>query len=100
MYLGRIVEEAPALRSRFIAGGGSHPYTRALLASTPEIRPGEPTNPALGGEPPSPTDPPDGCPFHPRCPVAETRCREVRPEPVEVGPGHRAACHLAEAAKR
>jgi peptide/nickel transport system ATP-binding protein len=93
MYLGRIVEEAPAdvLYRRPL-----HPYTRALLASTPAPRPGPPAPPAIAGEPASPTAPPPGCPFHPRCPIAEPACRVTEPALLAVAQRHRVACHLVE----
>jgi oligopeptide/dipeptide ABC transporter ATP-binding protein len=91
MYLGRIVEQASAER---LYESPSHPYTRALLASTPSLEPGAPTEPAVSGEPPSPTRPPQGCPFHPRCPIAEADCARIEPRLEEVETGHRVACHL------
>jgi peptide/nickel transport system ATP-binding protein len=77
MYLGRIVEEAPAAEF-FI--GPMHPYSQALLESVPILDP-EPgrKKPVLAGDVPSPAAPPPGCPFHPRCPKAFARCREERP---------------------
>jgi len=92
MYLGRIVEEAPAAQ---LYAEPRHPYTRALLASTPRTRPGRPAPPALAGEPPSPANPPPGCPFHPRCPLAEPRCAEQEPPLLDKSQGHRVACHLS-----
>ncbi len=95
MYLGRIVETAE--RNDLFARP-SHPYTQALLRAIP--RPGggkRKPGGSLGGEVPSPLDPPSGCPFHPRCPRAVDICRRERPllEPVEgSGAGHTAACHL------
>jgi oligopeptide/dipeptide ABC transporter ATP-binding protein len=91
MYLGRIVEEAPAAELYLRP---LHPYTRALLASTPAARPGTPTPPAISGEPASPSDRPPGCAFHPRCPVAEPVCRRLDPRLLEASPGRRVACHL------
>jgi len=91
MYLGRIVEEAPAAE---LYRDPLHPYTRALLASTPSGRPGSPTAPALSGEPPSATHPPSGCRFHPRCPVAEPVCSRQDPRLLPVGGRRRVACHL------
>jgi oligopeptide/dipeptide ABC transporter ATP-binding protein len=93
MYLGRIVEEAPTgnLFERPL-----HPYTQILKASVPVPDPGaawEP--PLLLGESPSPIQVPPGCRFHPRCPLAEARCRGEVPALREVEPGHRVACHLA-----
>ncbi|HEX2501323.1 MAG TPA: ABC transporter ATP-binding protein [Methylomirabilota bacterium] len=93
MYLGQIVEEAPTdtLFERPL-----HPYTRVLQASVP---PPDPTAswrpPVLSGDPPSPLSIPPGCRFHPRCPIAEARCRAEVPALRALGPGHRVACHLA-----
>ncbi len=95
MYLGRIVEEAPAAE---LYGKPLHPYTQALLDSAPGMRPGEPTPSALLGETPSPLDPPSGCPFHPRCPVAESRCAREAPALLAPSPGRRVACHLVHRA--
>jgi oligopeptide/dipeptide ABC transporter ATP-binding protein len=93
MYLGQIVEEAPteALFERPL-----HPYTQVLRASVP---PPDPTvawqPPVLSGDPPSALSIPPGCRFHPRCPIAESRCRMEPPALRLLGPGHRVACHLA-----
>ena len=93
MYLGQIVEEAPA---EALFARPLHPYTRALQASVPPPDPAVPwVPPILAGEPPSPLAVPQGCRFHPRCPVAEARCRVEPPALRELAPGHRAACHLA-----
>ncbi len=93
MYLGRFVEQAP---SRALYTSPRHPYTRALLSAIPPA-PGEEPREAEGpeGEPPSPSAPPAGCPFHPRCPLKEPRCESQAPEWREVEPEHRVACHLA-----
>jgi oligopeptide/dipeptide ABC transporter ATP-binding protein len=91
MYLGRIVEEAPSAE---LYREPLHPYTRALLASTPSTRPGRPTPPALTGEAPSPTHPPSGCRFHPRCPVAEPICSSADPPLLAIDGGRSVACHL------
>jgi oligopeptide/dipeptide ABC transporter ATP-binding protein len=91
MYLGRIVEEAPA---RALYAEPLHPYTKALLASTPSTTPGEPTPPALSGEAPSPARPPTGCRFHPRCPVAEAVCSRIDPVLLPAGAERKVACHL------
>jgi oligopeptide/dipeptide ABC transporter ATP-binding protein len=93
MYLGRIVEEAPSAE---LYEEPLHPYTRALLASTPSLEPGRAGRQAPAGEPPSPTHPPSGCAFHPRCPVAVAECSSQEPDLVEVRPRHRVACHLVE----
>ncbi len=91
MYLGRIVEEATA---ETLYGEPAHPYSQALLASTPAIRPGVSEAPPVTGDPPSPLSPPAGCPFHPRCPIAEPECASTTPELRQVAADHRVACHL------
>ncbi|WP_406856796.1 oligopeptide/dipeptide ABC transporter ATP-binding protein [Alsobacter sp. KACC 23698] len=95
MYLGRIVELAPAdeLFSR-----PNHPYTQALLAEVPRLDVRKRRFTALKGEIPSPLHPPAGCHFHPRCPRAMEVCREGRPPLLEVGPAHQSACRLNEVA--
>jgi oligopeptide/dipeptide ABC transporter ATP-binding protein len=92
MYLGRIVEFAAAEE---LYGNPLHPYTRALLASTPTGDPESRKPPALRGEPSSQTSPPPGCPFHPRCPKAVAECAGREPRLIAFGPGHNVACHLA-----
>jgi len=94
MYFGRVVEQAGA---KALYGRPLHPYTRALLASTPSMEPGKATPPALSGEPPSQTRPPAGCSFHPRCPLAVDECSRLEPQLLALGAGHRVACHLAAA---
>ncbi len=75
MYLGRIVEYGSAER---VFTTPRHPYTQALIASIPRIGEAASRGPAVvSGEPPSPADPPDGCPFHPRCPHAFAACRSA-----------------------
>ncbi len=91
MYLGRIVELAPTER---LCREPAHPYTRALLADVPRLALGKRRFEPIRGEIPSPADPPPGCAFHPRCPLAFARCREARPELREIAPGHWCACHL------
>jgi oligopeptide/dipeptide ABC transporter ATP-binding protein len=90
MYLGRIVEEADAAS---LYREPLHPYTKALLASAPRPSPGPPAPPALTGEPPSPTSPPAGCRFHPRCPVADEVCGRLDPALLPAGEGRKVACH-------
>jgi len=91
MYVGRIVEEAPAAE---IFARANHPYTQALLAEVPRLDVRRKTFSALKGEIPSPLNPPKGCHFHPRCPHAMARCRLEVPAMREISPGHRSACHL------
>ncbi len=91
MYFGRVVEQAPAEE---LYEAPRHPYTKALLAATPTIRPGAARAPALAGEPPSQTTPPGGCPFHPRCPEAIAECRHQEPALLQISEDHRVACHL------
>jgi oligopeptide transport system ATP-binding protein len=95
MYLGRIVEEAPA---RLIISGPKHPYTQALISAVPVIAPeDEASRILLPGDVPSAMHPPTGCPFHPRCPRAQApECKTLRPALRYVAPGHGASCHLAE----
>lgn len=97
MYLGRIVEQGP---TREVIRSPQHPYTRALLSVVPRRDPRDRRRPEiLKGETPDPIDVPPGCRFHPRCPVAEPRCRAIDPHlaPVPEGAdGHKAACLLVE----
>jgi len=92
MYLGKIVEEGASAQ---LYGDPRHPYSRALLASAPSPDPvverARPRVP-LAGEIPSPTNPPSGCRFRTRCPVVREACATKLPPPVEVAPGHKAAC--------
>lgn len=91
MYLGRVVESAPATK---LFAGPMHPYTRALLNETPKFSSRRTRFQPITGEIPSPLDPPPGCHFHPRCPLAQPRCREEKPELRDFGNGHAAACLL------
>jgi len=102
MYLGRIVEIGP---TEEVLTKPLHPYTKALLEVVPEA--GGLSRPVLSGEPPDPTQIPEGCRFHPRCPEVfsgaaasagvETRCRGEDLGLTELTPDHFAACHLAAA---
>jgi oligopeptide transport system ATP-binding protein len=92
MYLGRVVELAECDE---LFDNPLHPYTQALLAAVPVPDPSveaERTFQPVKGEVPSPINPPSGCVFHPRCPIAVERCKEVRPELRELRPGHWVAC--------
>ena len=97
MYLGRIVEIGD---KEAIYRQPLHPYTQALLAAVPSARPGRPRRrAAVQGEIPSPMNPPAGCAFHTRCPLATDRCRVERPVLRTVA-GRDVACHLAESPAR
>ena len=101
MYLGKIVEMGPAER---VLTEPRHPYTKALLSVAPEIGHRRSLE-ILVGEPPDPSNIPPGCRFHPRCPIVrsgdagrlEPACRGRIPRLEELGPDHRAACHVATA---
>lgn len=93
MYLGKIVEIGPADE---IYRAPQHPYTRALLDSVPQPDPKKPsTGEALSGELPSPMNPPSGCRFRGRCPMAQDICAREEPVLRAVGSQTRAACHFA-----
>jgi len=95
MYLGRIVEQGTREEIFF---GARHPYTQALLAAVPEPVPGRRRAAApLGGDVPSPANPPAGCRFHPRCPVAIAACRSEDPRARALSATHEVACHLVTA---
>lgn len=91
MYLGRIVEIAPA---EAIFATPRHPYTEALRAEIPRLDRRHRIFSAVKGEIPSPVNPPPGCHFHPRCPFAFDRCRAERPALRDAGAGQTVACHL------
>ena len=95
MYLGRVVESGPREALFF---DPKHPYTEALLAAVPSPDPScRRRRVPLGGDIPSPANPPPGCAFHPRCPRAMPRCAVEAPLPVTLPGGHTVACHLHEA---
>lgn len=93
MYLGKVVEMADTAE---LFANPEHPYTQALLDAIPVPDPEHvmQLNP-LAGELPSPVNPPSGCRFHPRCPLADSRCSQAEPLPGIVRPGHMIACHKA-----
>ncbi|MDX6592624.1 MAG: peptide/nickel transport system ATP-binding protein [Gaiellales bacterium] len=96
LYLGQIVEEGPAAT---LLRRPAHPYTQALRAAVPELDQRLPTPRTTRVDPPDPADPPPGCRFHPRCPLAIERCRVEQPVARQVD-GRNVACHRAEEALR
>src|SRR5580693_6717675 len=93
MYLGKIVEAAEA---KEIIRSPQHPYTQALISAVPEVDPeSKRQRIVLPGDVPSPIHPPSGCPFHPRCPIAEEKCKTIVPLLQQISRDHFAACHFA-----
>ena len=92
MYLGEIVENATTTT---LYANPLHPYTRALMSAIPVPDPKQRRKRILlPGDVPSPVNPPSGCRFHPRCPVAQDRCKAEVPALREVGAGQSVACHF------
>jgi oligopeptide/dipeptide ABC transporter ATP-binding protein len=94
MYLGRVVELA---ETEQLFASPAHPYTRMLLDGMPKISLQRRKFMPIQGEIPSPLNPPSGCHFHPRCPIATEHCRRTRPELREIASGHVHACLNVEA---
>lgn len=95
MYLGHLMEYSDW---QTLYAEPHHPYSQALLSAVPVPDPDlqhSRKRIILQGDPPSPIDPPSGCPFHTRCPIAKDRCSKEVPELREVKPGHFCACHFA-----
>lgn len=92
MYLGKVVELTTADK---LYHQPLSPYTRALLSAIPTMHRREHQRVPLRGEPPDPANPPSGCKFHPRCPLAQAKCSEEAPELLEWQQDHLAACHFA-----
>ncbi|MBU6351879.1 MAG: ABC transporter ATP-binding protein [Chloroflexi bacterium] len=90
MYAGRIVEEAATEK---IFGAPAHPYTQYLISSLPKFGDKTPRE-SVPGSPPSLANLPGGCPFHPRCPHVQTRCKEKMPGFTQIEKNHRVACWL------
>ncbi len=95
MYLGRIVEEG---ETEALFARPRHPYTQLLLQTIPNIEHPHRDRVVAAGEVPSPLNPPSGCPFHPRCPIATARCSVEIPEVRTLSNRTRVACHLVEEA--
>ena len=94
MYLGKVVELSNTAE---LFDTPYHPYTKALLSAIPSLDPDEKKERIiLQGDVPSPIDPPTGCRFHTRCPIAVERCKLEEPLLRELSPAHHVACHLAE----
>lgn len=97
MYLGKIYELGP---TDLLFHHPIHPYTKTLIAAAPVVTKEEervkPQAMSKEGEIPSPVNPPSGCAFHPRCSVAQSRCSEALPAPVEIEAGHFVWCHQAQ----
>ena len=93
MYLGRIVEQAPTEK---LFDSPLHPYTKALLAAIPRTGADGAAHTALEGDVPSPINPPSGCHFHPRCPLATDICRQTYPEAAKPAQGRIVRCHHAD----
>jgi oligopeptide/dipeptide ABC transporter ATP-binding protein len=94
MYLGRLTEDASVEQA---AAGAIHPYARLLLAAKPAPDPRVRAEyVGITGEVPSAVDPPSGCRFHTRCPIAIDQCAASKPELVDLGDGQLVACHLAQ----
>lgn len=96
MYLGRIVEQG---NTQEVFGKPAHPYTQALVSAIPVIKQEGQSSQRiiLQGEPPNPINVPTGCAFHPRCQHAMSRCRQERPELVQLDAQRKVACHLHRA---
>jgi len=95
MYLGKIVESGPA---KTVCSNPAHPYTKALLSAVPTIDRNGKQRIILPGDVPSPLNPPSGCPFHPRCPLAQKRCKDELPQlqPRSQDEAHCSACFFPD----
>ncbi|PLX96025.1 MAG: hypothetical protein C0619_00390 [Desulfuromonas sp.] len=91
LYAGRLVAIGP---TEIFRQGGIHPYTQGLLQAVPQLRGKREAFKSIPGSPPSLKKPPNGCRFHPRCPLVEERCRKEQPVLKHVQHGHQVACHV------
>jgi oligopeptide/dipeptide ABC transporter ATP-binding protein len=96
MYGFDILEVGP---SDEVLGKSGHPYTRMLLNTVPNISKGEADMDIIEGSAPDPVNVPDGCTFHPRCPLSDQQCIDVDPPLADVGEDHAAACHYPDEAR-
>jgi oligopeptide/dipeptide ABC transporter ATP-binding protein len=92
MYAGTIIEEAQA---QDLLHAPRHPYTRGLIAALPDLARPRGALVGIAGTLPNLRQPPAGCRFHPRCPLADARCAAEKPPARACGPAHRVACHHA-----
>ena len=93
MYLGKVVELSSA--TAIFEGQAQHPYTQALLSAMPSVAKDlQRERVILEGNVPDAANPPSGCSFHPRCPVAMPHCAQTEPTLTDIGGGHIVACHL------
>jgi oligopeptide/dipeptide ABC transporter ATP-binding protein len=93
MYLGKVIELSHT--ANIFKGQAQHPYTQALLSANPTVtRELRRQRVILKGSVPDAANPPGGCSFHPRCPVAVPQCAQTEPPLIDIGGGHLAACHL------
>lgn len=91
MYLGQLVETGA---TEEVFDSPRHPYTQSLLSSAPSVSGSNGESVTLQGEPPDPVDPPSGCRFHPRCPVAKKGCKTNIPQKFEASQSHSYRCHF------
>ncbi len=93
LYLGSICEMAD---TRTLFEAPKHPYTKALLSAVPQLKENQRSHIRLQGEIPTPINLPSGCPFRTRCPIANTRCAQEKPQPLQQADGSVVACHAVE----
>ncbi len=91
LYAGRLVEIGPV---EVFRRGGVHPYTQGLFQAVPQLHGAREAFKSIPGSPPSMKNPPPGCRFHPRCPLAEERCSKEQPELKQIAQEHQLACHV------